>query len=184
MEYDAGQFKIVELRSGALNMDADVNMHIGDVKAGYLTMSYDGDISADEALPLFEMVVESRGNLVAGQKLFAVTSSHTRAEAYDSELNRISLRLDDAGAGKAAITSVTPNPFMKDAKLNFTLPKAGKVQFEFYDVNGRILNRQQSSYEAGPNTLNLQRADFETQGFVYLRMLTDDEIIEYRMIVL
>lgn len=184
MEYDAGQFEIVELRSGALVMDADVNIHIGDEQAGYLTMSYDGDISAEDALPLFEIIVESRGSLIAGQKLFEITSSHTRAEAYDSELNRISLRLDDGTVGKAAITSVTPNPFIKESKLNFTLPHASEVQFEFYDVNGRMLNRRQGSYEAGPNSLNLQRANFETQGFVYLRMLTDDEIIEYRMIVL
>ena len=181
LEFDDNVIDVIEIRSGMMDMDEELNVRI---ESGFMTVSYDGELPSGEAALWFEIVIEAQESLSTDQDLFNISSSQTRAEAYDADLNVMSVRMETQAQEKVSITSVTPNPFSKEAKLNFVIPESGEVRFEFYDVNGKLLGEKQGVFNAGANTLDLQRADFKTQGFVYLRMLTDQEIIEYRMLVL
>lgn len=181
MKYDADKIEIISVNGEAIEIRDE---HIYNGRPGFLTFSYDGvsqSAATDEVL--FEVQVLAK-TTVNSSKVFEVNSQITKSEAYDKDFNRLDLKMKSTSIESAEILSLYPNPFVKEAQLEFSIPQAGPVRFEFYDVDGKVLDVLEETYERGINQLQIQRDRLQTTGVVYIRMATDRDITEYRMIVL
>ena len=180
LNYNAEEVEILSVSPGALDIK-EANFFTG--QSGLLSFSFDGDpqsINSDEIL--FEIQVYAKTDFVS--EIFEMTSDLARSEAYDDSFQSLSLNMNNIESLTAEIISLYPNPFVKEAQLKFFLPKKGMVRFEFYDMNGKVLDIIEGEYEKGISQLQLLRTTLETTGVVYLRMLSDGDITEHRMIVL
>ena len=68
--------------------------------------------------------------------------------------------------------------------LEFNMAKQGQVRLEFYDVTGKIIHSKRGAYDRGEQKMTIKRTDLNTSGIVYVKMITDENISEYKMMVI
>ena len=183
---------------GALNVDCDgcaiaelvphqMNIlpsqyHV-DSRSGQVTVSYHaggGLDSFDPNEPLFEIVLQGSG--IDDARLFFEDA--LPSEAYEEDRTSSQITFVDRDRVKAEILSVTPNPFVEEAMINYALPHSGDVKFSFHDINGRLLHSRRIEGEQGLNSVNILRTDLSVTGFVFIRMQFENQIFEHKMIIL
>lgn len=182
--YDTDKVELLNIEGVLLDLNM-THLNLKNAEEGMIAMSYDSKeeltLGVDDVL--FEVTFESLGLTDTDENLFSITSDLVAAEAYNSNLEIVKLRSNKVVAHEAEIVSVSPNPFVNTANLEFYLPRDEKVTFDFFDVNGRLLMNTSSNYKAGSNVLELIRDDFETTGFVFIRMTTSNTSNETRIIL-
>ncbi len=184
-EFDPAKFEVVTINGLALNVSAEKHSYTARQDEGWWTMSYDSDeaaaVKADEAL--VEIIVRAKSQITATDDLVQVTSSRTKAEAYNGSLDKLELTGARGKAEIAEILAINPNPWVNEAMITFNLPQAGAARFEFFDVNGRLIYYKEGSYSNGLHEMKITRGDLNVNGLIYVRMYTTDGISEYRTII-
>lgn len=147
-----------------------------DEKEGLLRLSWDQ--VAQATTPHFEFTfrAESDGRL---SEALSLEPQSLRSEAYllqpDSEPSVMDIALvweETENEGKETPSQVYlwPNPFTEKATLYFNLPADAWVNLEVYDVNGKVLERRQSSGKAGANTWEIEGKKLQTSGVLWCRL--------------
>ena len=184
LEFDSERIEILNIVGEGIHISED-NFNMDLASEGYVSISYDSEentsMKTDEVL--FKVIVKAKAEL-SGKAVLSFGSSLTRAEAYSTSLDKLNVRSNKKDAGQLEILSVSPNPFMHEAQLEFNMPREDEALFQYYDVNGRLLKKDSGYYEVGTHKLLLRREEFDSNGFVYIRMTTGDASTEYRMILL
>lgn len=140
-----------------------------------VTSSWDG-----KGKPAFK--IQFRSN-VAGKlsDLIAVSSSITRAEAYDLTEAKTDIALRFSGVnGNQTIANVgfelyqnQPNPFLEKTVIGFHLPDAAEVKLTIFDENGRLLLTETGNYPRGYNRFLFDTKNIEaTTSMLYYRIET------------
>lgn len=184
IEFDPELIEIISLESTNLNM-TDRNSYLGKQDQGWVTFSYDDRqaTEVDKNEEIFRIKVRAKQNCNSSD-LFELSSKVTPLQAYRGYDEIIDLRLDNTVDETARILSINPNPWIQRSELEFEIAKKGRVDFEFYDVNGALITRHSADYDAGINTLNLERSQFNLRGLIYVKMMTQKTISEHKMIIL
>ena len=65
-----------------------------------------------------------------------------------------------------------PNPFSDITEIQFSLPGAGDVTFTVYDLSGREILRQTTTYNAGNNTIALRADQLNATSVMYYTLET------------
>ena len=66
-----------------------------------------------------------------------------------------------------------PNPFLETTDIRFKLPSTSNVLFTVFDVTGRVLMQENTSYDAGLHTIRLNREQLNSTGVMYYKIETD-----------
>ena len=185
LEFDSERLEILNIVGEGIRI-TDENFNMSKASEGYISVSYDSEentsMKIDEVL--FKVIVKAKAELSGKASALSFGSSLTRAEAYSTSLTKLNVNTNSKEAGQLEILSVSPNPFMHVAELEFNMPREDEALFQYYDVNGRLLKTDRGYYGAGTHKLQLRREEFNSNGFVYIRMTTGDASTEYRMILL
>jgi len=115
---------------------------------------------------------------------FRMTSRVAKSEAYVKGDKVIGLSISYEVDESIQIVSVSPNPWVDRVTIKFYIPQAGTGNWEFYDVNGKILYKRSDNHKAGFNTIEIGRKDILASGIVYVRLITDQGLLKYKMIVI
>ncbi len=79
--------------------------------------------------------------------------------------------------------SVYPNPAQHETRLKFVMTKAGMVDIQVYDLNGRLVKSQRSSQlPAGEHEMQLQVSDLQ-QGTYLIHLNANGESLSQKLIV-
>ena len=100
------------------------------------------------------------------------------SEAYDQQLEVMDLTINSRSKEKSNPTSPlnyelaqnNPNPFSAKTQVEFKLPQAQNVEFMIYDMNGKVVFRSEKFYQAGSNSLTINKSDLSHAGIYYLQM--------------
>ena len=77
-----------------------------------------------------------------------------------------------------------PNPFNGETLIQFELPNAGLVRFEFYSVEGKSLYFIEDEYGEGINALTIRPSVFDGySGIIYYQMKYGNEQHTKTMVV-
>ena len=184
-DYNSDLIDILDVVPVNLDLDLAKNVSI-DENQSVFTMSYDSksttSVSSTEGL--YEIVYKAKQDLSGKEELIQISSGSLQAEAYDSDLNVLDLSMNMAQLAKSEIISVSPNPFVNEAVIDFYNGQEGTVLFEFYDINGKQLYSTEMLSEIGRNSIRVTRDQINGAGFIYVRMSSGDSISEYRMVIL
>ncbi|NRB65721.1 MAG: hypothetical protein HRU40_22330, partial [Saprospiraceae bacterium] len=137
LETNDPDMQITSIRSALLGQD-----HMGEVETGKVwTFSWNKTPGLPlEAATLFTLEVKVQQDTRLRDAL-RLSSSVTSSEAYNTfdELLAIDLSWATKGIGTEAfdILEVTPNPFVEQAKLRFSLPGPEEVSVEIFNVKGQ-----------------------------------------------
>jgi len=154
-----------------------------NVTDGSITMSYaDTEISdIENGTVLFQLQVAALETVETSQ-LFSLSSDITRSEAYRGYSEEVPLLLEMEEAGANRILVAIPNPFVEYTTIEFQLDKAGEVLFEFYDTQGRLLHDMTGQFESGSGAILVEGAALDVQGVIYIKMITDKTVSDFKMI--
>ncbi len=185
LNFNTEDFEIIDIRAAALDIDADRDVNWLMVQEGKISISYadEAEKVLDKTDVLFTIDIRARNN-INGSTSFTMGSQLTRAEAYRGLQTVIPFRTGDVELGDLAIKSVKPNPWIDYAEIDFELPLADRVSFEFYDVAGRLLHTAQEHFDAGDRSYTVRKSDLQSSGLIYVRIITSYSQTEYKMMVI
>ncbi|WP_235296108.1 SdrD B-like domain-containing protein [Portibacter marinus] len=78
----------------------------------------------------------------------------------------------------------TPNPWKDKTTISFDLPSNQKATINVYTVTGALVRSISGDYIKGRNEVVLKSSDFDQNGVFYYELVTDNEKISRRMILL
>ena len=77
-----------------------------------------------------------------------------------------------------------PNPFSNSTSIEFTTEKASEVQFEFYDITGKLIYQIQKNCSKGLNSINISNKELRnTQGVIVCIYKSGKTTSQLRMIL-
>lgn len=112
----------------------------------------------------------------------ALLSNEMSCEAYRGYDQVVPLDLRTSELLQTIITSVIPNPWVDNTKVEFLLSESCEARLEFYDTQGRELYELTDFYERGEHSVTISKNHFSLQGIIYLRLVTPQGVAEYKMI--
>jgi hypothetical protein len=163
------------------------NFGLRYVNEGMITTSWhelnaNNRVKSDEVLFTLVFRATASGKL---SDLLSVSSSLTRAEAYDrnSRTLDVSLHFGSRELTEAyALYQNQPNPFAGKTMIGFYLPKAGEATLTITDVRGRVLKVFKGEYDRGMHQIQLDGEDLPAGVLQYT--LTSGDFTATRKMVL
>jgi subtilisin-like proprotein convertase family protein len=135
---------------------------------------------------LFRMLVESANELAT---LSIDENDLVPAEIYMNTLEIKNLEFEwrnDASTNSETafrLDQNEPNPFIDVTEIGFFMPEAGEATFSVFDIDGKLILRQTSMYEAGENVINVSSRDIGVKGMVVYEVSGDGFSGSRKMIV-
>jgi len=186
LEFDPNQLSFVNALEGQL---PDFNMDNFGVRINQGTITSSWNTNQAKSLPddaiLFSIALKAKQDIKLS-KAISLTSSLTKAEAYSNELAvmNVGLLFDSAfsNAPKFKLYQNTPNPFMAETTIGFTLPEAGPATLTIYDVTGQVLTQITDSYTQGYHQVVINGPALPTVGLLYYQLKTKMRMETRKMI--
>jgi len=184
IEFDANQIEVLDIVGQNITLD-ETNYNLTRQSEGWIAISYDG-LPQETKLGddvLFEIIYKVKSDVIDAEP-FTMTSSVAKSEAYVTGDQIIDVRFAYEVDESIQIVSISPNPWIDRATVQFHIPQSGRGNWEFYDVNGKVLYKKSDNYESGFNTIEINRKDIQVSGIIYVRLITDHGLSKYKMIVI
>ncbi|MBK9108193.1 MAG: T9SS type A sorting domain-containing protein [Saprospiraceae bacterium] len=189
LKFDRSVLQFESLESGVLALD-EANFGTNRIQDGILTTSWNSKnpmtVTSDEIL--FTLVFRAQATAKASS-LLAINSDITEAEAYDGSLHikdvKLGVRTEKGLEGTAVfeLSQNTPNPFLKETLIKFTLPEAGMAKLSIYDVSGKVLRVYELQSNKGENKFILNKSDINVSGVLYYQLDATSHTATRRMLI-
>ncbi|MEL7122206.1 MAG: T9SS type A sorting domain-containing protein, partial [Bacteroidota bacterium] len=178
---DMEGLELVDVKYGLATQE-----NFGFIADDIITTSYNqaGTGISDEVLFTLVLRAQADGKL---SQFMNVSSRYTTAEAYGANNQPLNVALNFGGTAQAQQFEVyqnTPNPFIEQTQIAFTLPQTSEVTITFNDVTGKVLKVVNGQYGAGLNTLDIETAELRTTGIVYYTVETEDKVVTKKMVII
>jgi hypothetical protein len=176
LNFDHSVLELVDLHYGVAKEDNFGLVHLNE---GVITTSWNGQAAGAE---LFSMVVRAKSDALLSE-LMSIGSRYTAAESYGTTGEQLDVSLSfgsDAVANAGfELYQNTPNPFVGETQIGFSLPNASDVTITINDVTGRTLKVIRGEFAKGYNTVNVNDLP---SGVMYYTLESGDFTATLKMI--
>ncbi len=188
LQNDPSIGKVIEIVPGSVGLNIDEHINFAKSNAGEIKISFSNTeaLTYNEDEVLFEIVFEAYRKTNVNE-LFSVSGFETmNSEAYNNDMEVIGINIlgKKSKMEKASILSVAPNPWSDFAALNYELPIAGKVNFQFFDMSGSLLMQQEFDRSSGKHVYKIRKEMLDAKGMIYVRMTTEYSSSEFKMVII
>ncbi len=185
LRFDNTAIELVDITSGELDIQKEKNTNFIRSSEGMIAMSYNAHnaITLSDNSTLMEITVIAKRDVVTTD-IFDMTSDMTSAEAYNEQGDILDIRWRSKSITTPSIVSVSPNPWSEQTSIEIEMPSDGDAQWEFYNVDGKLLYTKNEYYTSGVHNVTIRRTDINSSGIIYAKLITESGIAEYKMIVL
>jgi hypothetical protein len=180
LNFDNSVLELVDINYGVAKED---NFGLTHLNEGVITTSW--NVGGSLRLPqagLFSLVVRAKSDAMLSE-LMSIGSRYTAAEAYGTTGQQLDVQLtfgDDAVANAGfELYQNTPNPFVGETQIGFSLPNASDVTITINDVTGRTLKVIRGEFAKGYNTVNVNNLP---SGVMYYTLESGDFTATLKMI--
>ena len=175
--------EIIDIKpSEILNDKLEINMH--QVQKGVVSFLHANNVTEDldNNMPLFHIEVKAIQNTLLSESI-TLSSSLTPNEAYRSYADVVPLELKFKEKIKSnRVLAVIPNPWIESTRIAVEIGQPGDVKWEFYDQSGRLVHEYATHYSIGNHSLNLSHSDIAVEGVIFIKLITDNEVFDYKMV--
>jgi len=185
LKYENEQVDVLGIIPNELHLIENVNYSLATNEYGYINFSSNvgEQLTLNEDEILFEIVIKANRN-VNTSSLFKFDSALINQEAYNNYKEPIDLNIKTKDLRPAKIENVYPNPWIDNTKVEFFLPVADQVSFEFYDAKGSMIYSLENTYASGNHMFILERELFSKPGVVYIKMTTSKSVDQFKMVII
>ncbi len=102
------------------------------------------------------------------------------------DIDAVWVGVDEGVESEVKIGQAYPNPFTGRTNLNFSIEDAKQINIAVYNMNGqKIKTLENTNFEAGSHTITWNAAsDAVPEGIYFLRLLTENEVITRKVILM
>ncbi len=111
-----------------------------------------------------------------------LVNGYSKVITDDLTEKSISLSLQDQLDYK--LNQNEPNPFVQTSVISFSIPEYQKVEITIYDLKGQVQYRSSDWYEAGLNSIKINRNDVNSSGVLIYTMSTNNNVLTKKMILM
>ena len=186
IKWDPQVLEFIEANNLALNMDnGTTQTQNGMLSTLWLTENLNGYTLAD-GTTIFELRFRVAGHNGDSSPV-VINSSMTPAEAYNNNIETLTLSLNNGTVSIFDMTSVSsnnsdgytlyqnePNPFRDNSRISFSLPCEDKVMITIFDLYGRKIEEFSGVYSKGKHSVIWNGTDIKgnkiSTGAYYYKM--------------
>ena len=187
IDFDATAMSFDSWEAGYLSMSDD-NFGFVNIEDGILTTSWTTmeELTLDNNTPLFTLKFRAIADNKVSQ-VIDVNSIITAAEAYNVSLETSDLELtfrngDTMLSQGFKVYQNQPNPFNAATTIGFYTPTATTASLVVYDMTGRIIHQENTSFSKGEHAFILQDDQITTAGMLYYSIEANGEKVTKKMI--
>ncbi|MEM9917852.1 MAG: T9SS type A sorting domain-containing protein [Bacteroidota bacterium] len=192
LDFDETSIEIVEVLPQLTNMDQS-NFGMNRLSEGVLTTSWNAPFNGarlSNTNEAFQLTLRAKRNLKLSEAL-TINSTYTAAEAYQlneqKEVQHLDVSLKvlgtQSGVASLELHQNIPNPFKNETMIGFVLPEAGDASLSIFDVNGKLLQRIERTFDAGYNQVNINASSLNVNGLLYYSLETAEATLTRKMIL-
>ncbi len=186
ISYDEYKLTFQNLRSTALDISED---HYS-VQDGYVTLSYDKIEGANLLNKVnfitLEFIAEEDGSIDQSLDLDQDIMS-PEVYAINGEIRTLVLKVNDRDEdmyeSDVVLYQNEPNPFSEMTKIKFELPSQQLINFQVFDISGKVVYEENKRYEKGLNSIVLESSGLGAAGIYYYQLITDEFQASRKMIL-
>jgi len=183
--FDPSEIEVLGIEGMGIEIN-EANYTMTFLEDGLIPMSYntimESDIQNGEVL--FEIIYKERVH-INSQTPFSLNSDLVNTEAYRGIHEIVNIELDNVKGTFAKIISAKPNPWINNTTLEYIMPANGQVEWQFYDVNGRLLLSKEQQAQKGLNYMMVEKEELSNvSGVVVAKLITAQGSLEYKMMII
>lgn len=183
LQYDAELLEFADIKSGLITIEAGNFHHRKEMS--FATLSWNTsmplNLTTEGNLFVIEAVAKKDGYL---NNALDINSGFTKAEAYNSQLEIMEVRLQKQNSSlhELIVYQNIPNPFNNYTEINFDLPGSMAVELQILDTDGKTVFSQKGHYSKGRNSITIQKDIFKAEGVYFYQIITEKGIVMKKMI--
>ena len=183
--FDANQIEILNVKGLALDIQFS-NFSLHQKNEGLIPISFSTskDQDFENGTALFEITYSVKDKINKKNHDWYLSSESLKSEAYRSTNEIVNIGLKALKKKVAEITSVSPNPWIGQTTIEFDIPENEKVEWQFFDVSGKLIFSQDQECQRGKNTFNIRKSQMNTTGVVYVKLITKSNTAQYKMMII
>ncbi len=120
--------------------------------------------------------------LLCGKTILANDANNSNDQTCKALLGINDVGIDKANGDIFSVEQNQPNPAFGDVRIDYFVPKAGKVRFELLNVLGQTIKIEEYNVSAGNQMIQLD-ANKLAEGVYYYTVEFDDHRITHKMVV-
>jgi hypothetical protein len=178
LQFDPATVRVANIIPGEAISLTDEHFASNKVERGIITSSWNASegTNVKEGEVLFTLIVEAVGTAQLSDAI-AITSSVTKAEAYNSEdkVSNVALNFQNLQVSEDvfALFQNSPNPFTEETNVGFNLPKADFAKITVYDMTGKVIHVVSGDFAKGYNSVQIKKSDISVNGLLYYQLDTE-----------
>lgn len=184
LSYNSDVIEITSITGLGLENFNETNYFITDNSVHISYHSFDAE-SFETNDELFEITYVAKKDILK-TNVVHIDAGALANESYNDRglVQNLRLSTPESDIAQAEILSVQPNPWVEKAKIKFAIPTDGNVDWRFMDINGRLIYEFAAQYSKGEHYIEIDKTQLGTQGVIYIQMITDSGIKDYKMLIL
>ena len=134
--------------------------------------------------PLFELKITAKEN-TSLREILEINSSTLRAEAYkemEDGYGFLDIQLDILEKPSEEV-EVIPNPFTDFSNIYFTNQVIGQVEFQIFDLSGKIIFSQTKNMDKGQQQFRIEKTQLPSSGIYFYEIKTNLQTMTGKLIM-
>lgn len=99
-------------------------------------------------------------------------------ESFIYEKKCTDLSIEELVLNTISMKQNVPNPAKGSTIVNYTLPSAGKVQFQIVSITGQILYKEEKDSQAGKNTIEFDVTNLSSGIYFYTMTFKGQKLVK------
>ena len=185
ISFDTKSLQFVQIQPMAKEM-TEANFGTQQAAKGMITTSFATVHGIQpSALPLFILTLKAIKEGALSESIY-FNSKLTPAEAYNQTNEILGVRLNvNNGSGKTiSLRQNSPNPFIDQTRIGFTLPDGGAADVKVFDINGRVVKSIRGNYQKGYNEIIIHKNELNASGIYYYQLQSNGFTASKKMILI
>jgi hypothetical protein len=191
IQFDPKSLEFIGISSAACNMTNE-NIGIQNMENGQVTLSWNSnknfELNSSDKLFALKFKALSHGYL---SKVLQFNSSITMAQAFTAEAIDMDVKLGFRNNNGVVenydgiiLYQNQPNPFSELTVIGFELPKASSASITVYDINSKVIYKDEINAAKGYNSFELNTSQLGATGVLFYQLDAAGYTATKRMVVI
>lgn len=191
IQFDPRSLEFIGISSAACNMTNE-NIGVQNIGNGQVTLSWNSnknfELNSSDKLFALKFKALSHGNL---SKVLQFNSSITMAQAFTAEAIDMDVKLGFRNNNGVVenydgiiLYQNQPNPFSELTVIGFELPKASLASITVYDLNSKVIYKDEINAVRGYNSFELNTSQLGATGVLFYQLDAAGYTATKRMVVI
>jgi len=181
ISFDSELLRNVELSNGSRTLDASNYRIVGNE----ILISWNTNtVSTDNEIFVLTAQATRNGSLAQAFNLSSVLTPEIYKSNGEINVPVIKVNGSDINSLEFKLYPNQPNPFSVETEVRFSVPTDGDVQISVVDVEGRVVQSDNTYYNAGTHSVRYEASDLGSAGIYYLTIKTNNDNATMKMVML